>query len=191
MLTVYYGTVKSGKSEELIRIYNNYKYEMPEKKLVVMKPFLDTREDSLNKVATRNNSYIFCDYNLTESDDIKILVERANAEVVFIDEAQFLTARQVADLTILAMAGLEIYCTMIRTDFMSEPFPSACLLLAQADHVREVICLCKCGKKATRNLRLDKAGNAVFKGASVQIGHNYKPVCSTCFNMFYMQSIGE
>lgn len=185
MITVYYGTVKAGKSEELIRIYNNYKYEMPEKKLVVMKPCLDTREDSLNKVATRNNSYIFCDYNLTENDDIQVLLCDSDAEVIFIDEAQFLTERQVYDLVLLSLVGFEIYCTMLRTDFMSEPFPSASFLLAQADHVREVICLCKCGKKATKNLRLDEAGNAVFKGTSVQIGHNYKPVCSSCFNMFW------
>ncbi|HJN66843.1 MAG TPA: hypothetical protein QF761_11605, partial [Pirellulales bacterium] len=46
-------------------------------------------------------------------------------------------------------------------------------LLAWADNLLEIKTICRTGKKATMNARMDEAGNRVTEGAQVDIGHHY------------------
>ena len=65
-----------------------------------------------------------------------------------------------------------------------QAFPGAARLLQIADDIEELKTICKCGKKATQNLRLVN-GKAAFDGDQVAIdGENkvtYESVCGHCY----------
>jgi thymidine kinase len=93
---------------------------------------------------------------------------------VLIDEAQFLTPQQVLQLTLVCdQLNVPVLCYGIRTDFRGEPFSGSKYLLAWADNLLEIKTICRTGKKATMNARMDEAGNRVTEGAQVDIGHHY------------------
>ena len=84
---------------------------------------------------------------------------------MLVDEAQFLTARQVDQLAALADAhGIPVLAYGLRTDFRGELFEGSARLLALADSLIEIKSVCACGRKATMNLRVDAEGSAVAPG---------------------------
>lgn len=103
---------------------------------------------------------------------------------VLIDEAQFLTVEQVSDLHRFAhIEGVPVICYGIRSDFQGQAFPGSRALLTLADDLEEMKTVCRCGRKATFNMRMDEAGRRVTEGAQVEIGGNerYEAVCPLRF----------
>jgi thymidine kinase len=103
---------------------------------------------------------------------------------VLIDEAQFLTAAQVAQLAHVAdVLGIPVLAYGLRTDFQGELFEGSARLLAIADALVELKSVCTCGRKATMNLRVDAEGRPVREGAQTEIGGNdrYVALCRTHF----------
>jgi thymidine kinase len=108
---------------------------------------------------------------------------------VLVDEAQFLTRAQVLELASVADdLGIPVLCYGLRTDFKGELFPGSAALLGLADALIELKAVCDCGRKATMNLRVDGAGNAVKEGAQTEIGGNdrYVALCRKHF----MEKVG-
>lgn len=108
----------------------------------------------------------------------------AKAACVFLDEAQFLTGSQVMQLArIVDELDIPVICYGLRTDFTGELFEGSARLLAIADDIRELKTICKCGRKATMNLRIDANGKAVTSGETIEIGGNdrYIPLCRKHF----------
>ena len=103
---------------------------------------------------------------------------------VLIDEAQFLTPLQVLELTqVCDRLGVPVLCYGIRTDFRGEPFEGSKYLLAWADNLVEIKTICRSGKKATMNARLDDRGNRVTQGAQIDIGHHYEALSRKEFRL--------
>lgn len=103
---------------------------------------------------------------------------------VLVDEAQFLTKRQVFDLARVAdEIGVPVLAYGLRTDFRAELFEGSAHLLALADVLVELKAVCACGRKATMNLRIDAEGNPVREGAQTEIGGNdrYVALCRRHF----------
>ena len=76
---------------------------------------------------------------------------------VLIDEAQFLTRKQVSELTELVdHDDIPVLAYGLRTDFRGETFEGSQYLLAWADDIREIKAICSCGKKATMNARVNE-----------------------------------
>ena len=99
---------------------------------------------------------------------------------VLVDEAQFLSGPQVDQLARLAdRHDLPVLAYGLRTDFQGELFPGSARLLALADSLVEIKSVCRCGRKATMNLRVDAAGRAIGEGAQTEIGGNerYEALC--------------
>jgi thymidine kinase len=71
----------------------------------------------------------------------------------------------------------------LRTDFKGALFPGSARLLALADALIEIKSVCRCGRKATMNLRVDAEGRAVAEGAQTEIGGNdrYVALCRRHF----------
>ncbi len=110
---------------------------------------------------------------------------------VLVDEAQFLTARQVLQLTLVCdRLNVPVLCYGIRTDFRGEPFEGSKYLLAWAEELVEIKTVCHSGKKATMNARLDDAGNRVWKGHQVDIGHHYLALSRREFDLARASPIG-
>ena len=104
---------------------------------------------------------------------------------IFIDEAQFISKKQVQSLGRVADdLNIPVMCYGIRTDFQGNLFEGSQELLALADNLKELKTICSmCNKKATMVVRLDKNGNVLLEGEKVVIGGNeiYKTVCRKHF----------
>ncbi len=103
---------------------------------------------------------------------------------VLIDEAQFLTRKQVNELTDLVdHDGIPVLAYGLRTDFRGETFEGSQYLLAWADDIREIKAICSCGKKATMNARVNEEGKIERDGNQIEIGGNerYVSLCRKCF----------
>ena len=103
---------------------------------------------------------------------------------VLVDEAQFLTGIQVAQLARICDAmGIPVLAYGLRTDFQGRLFEGAARLLAIADSLVEIKSVCVCGRKATMNLRVDAAGRPIAEGKQTEIGGNdrYLALCRRHF----------
>lgn len=103
---------------------------------------------------------------------------------VMVDEAQFLARAQVLQLARLCdRLDIPVLCYGLRTDFRGELFEGSAALLGLADTLSEIKTVCHCGRKATMNLRVDEAGQAVTAGAQTHIGGNdsYSALCRRHF----------
>ena len=103
---------------------------------------------------------------------------------LLIDEAQFLTPRQVDDLLRVAVLdGIPVICYGIRTDFRTAAFPGSQRLLEIAHSLEELKTICRCGRKAIFNSRRVD-GRAVFDGDQVAIDGaavTYESLCAACY----------
>ena len=110
--------------------------------------------------------------------------QREKLSCVLVDEAQFLSPKQVLQLTLIVdKLKIPVLCYGLRTDFRGEPFPGSVYLMAWADELVELKTICKSGKKATFNARLDEDGNRVTEGDQVSIGLNYEAQSRDVFEL--------
>jgi thymidine kinase len=119
-----------------------------------------------------------------KTTDFAELLRDVNVACVLIDEAQFLTVEQVHQLhRWVHTRNVPVMCFGLRSDFKGNAFPGAAVLLTLADNLEEIRTACRCGKKATMNIRVDESGHRVKEGAQVLIGGNsrYRQVCARCF----------
>ena len=110
--------------------------------------------------------------------------------IVLIDEAQFLTKEQVAQLgMVVDNLDIPVLAFGIRTDFQGNLFNGSKYLLAWADNLKEIKTVCHCGRKATMVLRLNDEGAVVIDGTQIEIGGEDR-YTSVCRKHFYEKNIG-
>ena len=185
-LHFYYSAMNAGKSTTLLQ--SSYNYQERGMDTLLLSPAIDTRY-GVNKIGSRiglqANAMAF-----VSTQDIYQCVKQAleqnkNIKCVLIDEAQFLTKKQVQHLVkITVELDTPVLAYGLRSDFMGEPFEGSKYLLALADHLIELKTICHCGRKATMNLRVNEKGQAIREGEQVEIGGNerYVAVCSLHFH---------
>lgn len=103
---------------------------------------------------------------------------------ILVDEAQFLTEKQVNELSdIVDFLDINVICYGLRTDFKTNLFPGSKRLFELADSIEEIKSTCSCGEKNIVNARLDANGSVMTDGAQVLIGGDdkYTPMCRKCF----------
>ncbi|MDA9676920.1 thymidine kinase [bacterium] len=180
----YYAAMNAGKSTNLLQSAHNY--EERYMKTIIFTPKLDDRY-GVGKVASRigldREAEIF-----EGEDDLYVWTahehQREKLACVLVDEAQFLTPKQVLQLTLIVdKLKIPVLCYGLRTDFRGEPFPGSIYLMAWADELVELKTICKSGKKATFNARLDEDGNRVTEGDQVSIGLNYEAQARDIFEL--------
>ena len=179
-----YAAMNAGKSTTLLQASFNYRERGME--TIEFTAKIDSRTEIgtiASRIGLRKEAHIF-----DSTTDLFAIVEKESktmtAGCVFLDEAQFLTAEQVMQLArIVDELNLPVICYGLRTDFRGELFEGSARLLAIADEIRELKTICKCGRKATMNLRIDSAGKAVTSGEKIEIGGNdrYIPLCRAHF----------
>ena len=111
-------------------------------------------------------------------------IKRRQVDCILVDEAQFLSRRQVIELaSICDDIDIPVLAYGLRTDFQGNLFEGSGALLALADSLVELKAICECGRKATMNLRVDQDGLAVHAGAQTEIGGNdrYISLCRRHF----------
>ena len=101
-----------------------------------------------------------------------------------VDEAQFLSPRQVNDLWLITkLKNIPVICYGLRTTFEGKLFKGSKPLMELADVIEELITMCRCGKKAKFNARIIN-GEYTLIGDEVaidEIDAKYEPLCPECY----------
>ncbi len=181
-----YGTMGSAKTALLLT--TAYNFEERHMDYMCLKPVIDTREQA-NVIRSRIGIERECRwiYSNTNSYDLALELYKTDGRVVdwyLIDEAQFLSAQQVDQLSrIVDDFGSNVICYGLRTDFQTKLFEGSRRLFEIADTIDEIKSTCNCGHKTIVNARIDASGNIVEEGAQVEIGGDdrYVAVCRKCW----------
>ena len=183
-LYFYYSAMNAGKSTTLLQSAHNYRERGMHAMLFT--PLLDDRmgcEKIHSRIGITADATAFAEtYDFF--NEIREAQQTQPVHCVLIDEAQFLTAPQVLQLTqVCDHLSIPVLCYGIRTDFRGEPFEGSKYLLSWADNLIEIKTICRSGKKATMNARLDEAGNRVIEGEQIDIGHHYEALSRKEFHL--------
>jgi thymidine kinase len=180
----YYAAMNAGKSTMLLQ--SSYNYRERGMRTLLFTPSVDTRFGTGRIESRIGLSSPAIPLATTDNLLTRVRTEHAAGAIacVLVDEAQFLTAEQVWQLSDVAdQLDIPVLCYGLRTDFQAKLFPGSAALLALADDLTELKTICHCGRKATMNLRVDAQGRAVREGAQVEIGGNdrYVAMCRRHF----------
>ena len=125
-LYFYYAAMNAGKSTNLLQSAHNY--EERNMKTLIFTPKLDDRFGE-GKVSSRIG--LGRDVEKFEGeDDLYVWTahehQREKISCVLVDEAQFLTPKQVLQLSLVVdKLKIPVLCYGLRTDFRGEPFPGS------------------------------------------------------------------
>lgn len=159
-----YGAMGSSKTANAVMVQYNYRERGCQ--VLMLKPKLDNR-DGETIVRSRCGLEARCRY---VEDLPQIALE--GIDCIIVDEAHFLTARQVRVLVdIVDEHEIPVICYGLRTDFRGQLFEGSRELLCWADTIEEIKTICWCGRKATFNARIHN-GQIVREGAQILLGGN-------------------
>ena len=185
-----YSSMNAGKSTMLLQANHNYTERGMNAQLYTSE--LDTRfgnDEITSRIGLKKKSNIFT----TETDIYSDILNKNNEVLVdclLIDEAQFLTKEQVAQLgMIVDKLDIPVLAFGIRTDFQGNLFEGSKYLLAWADNLKEIKTVCHCGRKATMVLRINDKGQVIEDGMQIEIGGEEKYV-SVCRKHFFEKNVG-
>ena len=178
-----YGAMNAGKSTILLQ--TAYNYEEKGKKVVILKPSVDTKGDE--KIVSRIGIERKVDYLIGDNDSIisKLGDNISSFSCILVDEAQFLKRKQVDELFYISkMMDIPVIAFGLRTDFKSNGFEGSIRLLELADALEEMPTICRCGRKARFNAR-KVDGKFTFDGDSIVIDDtsdvSYESLCGACY----------
>lgn len=181
-----YGTMNSGKSLDIIKTIHNY--EENGFNVLLLKPLIDTKgAKQIVSRAMKDGREV--DMLISKDDNlIDLIIDRIDSSIkcVFIDEAQFLTSKQVKELFIITKAlDVSVICYGLRNNFMMRAFPGSAALLEIAEVLEELPTICGCGKTA-RYVGRSVNGEFQTDGEEVVIDGSdskveYIPMCGKCY----------
>jgi len=177
-----YSAMNSGKTTALLQVAHNY--EERGMRVVVLKPSTDTKGDQ--KVVSRLGIDRKVDSLIAPTDTVKhALKDFKDIACVLVDEAQFLTPKQVDELFWFATdRNIPVMAYGLRTDFQTAGFPGSTRLLELAHDLQEIKTICRCGKKAVFNGRkvngkFTATGNQVAIEGEDNV--EYESLCASCY----------
>lgn len=178
-----YSTMNSGKTLDLIR--TAYNYTENGYKVIVLKPSIDTKGNDY--IVSRAGLKRKVDYLIQKDDNIikSLKNEFIECSCILVDEAQFLTKKQVDELFLISKEfDIDVICYGLRLNFKMEAFEGSMRLLEIAEELDEIKTMCKCGNVA-RYVGRKVNGEYVTDGEEVIIdGTNnvtYVPMCGDCY----------
>jgi thymidine kinase len=175
-----FGTVGSAKTLNLLAVAHSYRQQG--KKILLMKPDLDTR---FGKERIKSRAGLETEADVLIVDETSLQgVDYTGVSCILVDEAQFLITKVIDELRRVSLDyDIPILCYGLRTDFKSHLFEGSLRLLELADSIEEVKATCHfCNKKSIMNLKFVD-GIATSEGPSVELGaeEKYLPACFRCY----------
>ncbi len=181
-IEVIYGSMFSGKTEELIRRIR--RALIAKQKVQVFKPEVDTRW-GLDQIKSHNGD----SYQATAVGCAREILEHLERDttVVAIDEAQFFDEGIIWAVNKMADAGIRVIIAGLALDFRAMPFGYMPTLVCMADEqptMLVAVCMV-CQAPATRTQRLVNGNPAGFKDPIILIGaeESYEARCREHHNV--------
>jgi thymidine kinase len=176
------GVMFSGKSEEMIRRVR--RSIIARKRVQVFKSRLDERYSGIYTVSTHDGRTV----EAIPADSSTQIAQQIDplANVIAIDEAQFLDPGIIPLVTALAGRGRRVIIAGTDTDFRGEPFGPMPQLMAVAEVVDKLHAICVlCGGPASRNQRLIGGKPAPYDSPTIMVGsvESYEARCRMCFSV--------
>ena len=178
-----------GKTMQLLQVAFNY--EERGHKVCVIKPSTDTKHGT--KVYTRIGPERETDFCFDRSTNLyaKIRQDYPDVHCVLVDEAQFLTKKQVNQLSLITIKlDIPVMAYGLRLNFRRDDsgFEGATRLLQIAHDIEEIKTICECGKKATYNARFID-GKLITDGPDILIDDGttkieYRAICPACYERY-------
>lgn len=177
----YYGVMGSSKTANALM--TRFSWIDKGKKVALLKPSIDNR-DGATTVKSRAGLSAEAILVYPDSKITDVLPDPVETyDNIIVDEAQFLTAKQVEELrAIVDENKCFVMAYGLKTDFMTHTFEGSKRLLELADSIREIVTMCPCGKKAIVNARY-VGTKILYEGEQVLVGGNesYVALCHSCY----------
>jgi thymidine kinase len=173
------GVMFSGKSEELMRRVR--RSLIAKKRVQVFKSHLDDRFTGVFAVGSHDGRTIEA-IPVDSAEQIALRLD-PQAQVVAIDEVQFLDPGIIPLVNALAERGRRVILAGTDIDFRGEPFGPMGALMCVAEFVDKLHAICVlCGAPATRNQRLIDGKPARYDSPQVMVGgaEAYEARCRIC-----------
>lgn len=179
-----YGAMGSSKTAQAL--ITKFNYEEKGMNVLFVKPAVDTRD---GKTIVKSRIGLSAEAVIVDKEENLFELVSLNktytfADVVIIDEAQFLTREQVEELRKLVDSfNIPVLCFGLRTDFKVKLFEGSKALFELADSISEIKSICKCGNKASVNARINNKGQIITEGDQIEMGGNekYTSMCYKCY----------
>jgi thymidine kinase len=173
-IEVIVGSMYSGKTEELIRRLR--RAQIARQRVEIFKPGID---DRYAKDAIVSHSEIRIPSRAVKNA-AEVLRHAHEAQVIGIDEGQFLGSGLVEVCEKLARMGKRVIVAGLDQDYLGRPFDPMPQLLAVAEYITKTLAICVvCGAPANRTYRkVQRAGRVVVGGAEI-----YEARCRRCFDL--------
>ena len=173
-IEVIVGSMYSGKTEELIRRLR--RAQIARQKVEIFKPAIDDRY-ALDHIVSHSELRI---PSRSIRDAKEILRYAHEAQVIGIDEGQFLGPDLVRVCERLARRGKRVVVAGLDQDYAGKPFEPMPQLLAVAEYITKTLAICVvCGNPANRTYRKKKrSGRVVVGGADL-----YEARCRRCYEL--------
>ncbi|MEZ5352096.1 MAG: thymidine kinase [Bryobacteraceae bacterium] len=168
------GPMFSGKSEEMIRRLR--RAVVARRRVQAFKPLLDDRYSVRDIVSHADNR--FGAIAVSGVEEITRLLDW-RAQVVAVDEANFLGQEVIALAQRLADSGKQVIVAGLDTDYLGRPFAPIPDLLAHAEVITKTLAICvRCGNPAKHTQRLaGSSDDLIVVGAA----ETYEARCRRCF----------
>lgn len=196
-----YGAMNSGKTTAIMQVAHNYEERWM--RVLLIKPAIDTKW--WQEIMSRLNLTRKVDIQLEYWENIEIVIDLyqkkyGTIDCILVDEAQFLNPWQVDWLFRIATTkNIPVICYGLRSDFLLQPFPASERLLILAHTLEELKTICRCGKKAIFNMRIQN-NIPVFSGEQIMIDREnegkqwevtYESVCANCYLTYREKSLKQ
>ncbi len=173
-IEVIVGSMYSGKTEELIRRLR--RAQIARQRVEIFKPGIDDRY-AADAIVSHSELRIPSRAVKHAKD---ILKHAHEAQVIGIDEGQFLGRGLLPVVEQLARSGKRVIVAGLDQDYRGRPFEPMPELLAIAEYITKALAICMvCGAPANRTYRkLKRGGRVVVGGADL-----YEARCRRCFDL--------
>ncbi|MEO5617772.1 MAG: thymidine kinase [Candidatus Eisenbacteria bacterium] len=173
-IEVIVGSMYSGKTEELIRRLR--RAQIARQRVEIFKPAIDDRY-SRDAIVSHSELRIPSRAVKTAQDVLRFAHE---AQVIGIDEGQFLGPDLVKVCEKLARRGKRVIVAGLDQDYRGQPFEPMPQLLAIAEYITKTLAICVvCGAPANRTYRKVKRGGRVVVGGA----DLYEARCRRCYEL--------
>ena len=173
-IEVIVGSMYSGKTEELIRRLR--RAQIARQRVEIFKPAIDNRY-AKDQIVSHSELKIPSRAVKSAEDVLRWAHE---AQVIGIDEGQFLGPGLLGVVETLARQGKRVIVAGLDQDYMGKPFEPMPQLLAVAEYITKTLAICMvCGAPANRTYRkVARGGRVVVGGAEI-----YEARCRRCFDL--------